>query len=385
MPWPDQNFTSRVMKHTLLILLVCAPYLLMAQKKTKTADAPVSANQNLKPQRKASNVILIVAEGMGLSQLTAGLYTNDNRLQAERFTNMGFLKAHSTVDLSGDNGSAATAFACGVKTYPGAIGVGRDSQVVKNILEEATEKGLSTGIVTTGAITEATAAGFYAHLKQIRSEEEVAEQLLGKNIDLLIGGGENYFTQRKDQRNLLKGFEDKGYFVSDFAKSGLSGLEIDFSKKFLWFSSLEQPLSRAQGREYLAPATKFGTTFLQKHSDKGFFLLVNATQIETGGANNDNALITSEMLDMDQAVGLALNFAKENNETLVILAGNHETGGYALNPGSEFGKMNPAFTTKGNTGQLVPIMAFGPAAELFSGIIDNTEVYGKLRRALGWE
>jgi alkaline phosphatase len=375
------------MKHTLLILLSCAPLLLLAQKKTRSnADsAPVSANHDLKPQRKASNVILIIAEGMGLSQFSAGLYTNDNRLQAERFTNMGFLKANSTLDLAGDNGSAATAFASGVKTYPGAAGVNRDSQSVKNIFEEAIEKGLSTGIVTTGALTEATPAGFYAHLKQTKSEEEVALQLLDKNIDLLIGGGENFFTRRKDQQNLLQAFERKGYFVSDFAKSGLSGLEIDFSKKFLWFSALELPESRAEGREYLAPATKFGAAFLQKHSDKGFFLLVNATQIETGGANNDNALITSEMLDMDQAVGLALNFAKENPETLVILAGNHETGGYALNPGSEFGKMNPAFTTKGNTGQLVPIMALGPAAELFSGIIDNTEVYHKLRRALGWE
>ena len=113
--------------------------------------------------------------------------------------------------------------------------------------------------------------------------------------------------------------------------------------------------------------------------------MIEGSQIDWGGHANDSDYIISEMIEFDKAIGVVLDFAKEDGETLVIVTADHETGGYALNPGSKMDSISPAFTTKDHTAVLIPVFAWGPGAELFGGIYENTAIYGKMRRAVGFE
>jgi alkaline phosphatase len=125
--------------------------------------------------------------------------------------------------------------------------------------------------------------------------------------------------------------------------------------------------------------------FLLNRSSKGFFLVVEGAQIDWGGHANDSDYIIQEMLDFDRAIGKILEFAKEDGETLVIVTGDHETGGFAINPGSKFGDFIPAFTTDYHTGALIPVFAYGPGSGLFNGIFENTAIYEKIRLALQFD
>ena len=111
--------------------------------------------------------------------------------------------------------------------------------------------------------------------------------------------------------------------------------------------------------------------------------MVEGSQIDWGGHSNDGKLVVDEMLDFDQVVKEALRYAQKDGETLVVVTGDHESGGLAINPGSEMDNLQLVFTTNGHTAAMVPVFAYGPSAELFSGIYENTEIYHKMKQALG--
>merc|ERR1712127_644568 len=150
---------------------------------------------------KAKNVIFMVGDGMGVSQITAGMIKNNNHLNLERFPIVGLHKSYSSDNLITDSAAGATAFASGVKTYNGAIGVNPKKKPVKTILEECEEKGMATGMVTTSTIVHATPASFIAHQPSRKMYEEIAADFLKTEIDLFIGGGKKYFDRREtDER-----------------------------------------------------------------------------------------------------------------------------------------------------------------------------------------
>lgn len=359
-----------------LTLLLCGP--VWSQKKPKTVVAAA-------PLRQAKNVILLIGDGMGLTHISAGMYFNNNQSQFERFPVAGLHKAYSANDLITDSGAGATAFASGIKTYNGAIGVNTDSMPVKTILEQAKEKGLSTGMVVTSTLTHATPASFIAHVRNRKFDEEIATFFLKTEVDFLAGGGKKFFDQRTtDNRNLVKELQAKGYQINDFSQNAESATPPDPSKNFIYFSSDGDPAKASEGRTYLAPYSVAAAKHLKQRSEKGFFLMIEGSQIDRGGHANNSDYIISEVVDFDKTIGKILDFAAADGETLVIVTADHETGGYAINPGSELGKIRGAFTTNLHTAQLVPVFAFGPGAELFSGIYENTAIYEKMKMVLGW-
>ena len=115
-----------------------------------------SPSNDLRPAREAKNVILLIGDGMGLTQISAGLYSNNNNLELERFPVVGLHKPYAANSLITDSAAGATAFACGIKTYNGAIAVDTDTNSVRTILEEAEARGLATGLVATSTIVHAT-------------------------------------------------------------------------------------------------------------------------------------------------------------------------------------------------------------------------------------
>jgi alkaline phosphatase len=135
----------------------------------------------------------------------------------------------------------------------------------------------------------------------------------------------------------------------------------------------------------LLDASDFAIDNLKKN-EKGFFLMIEGSQIDWGGHDNNVPYIVTEMLDFDRVVGKVLEFASKNKETLVVITADHETGGFSINGGDlSTGLVEGKFTTGGHTGVMVPVYSYGPKAELFSGIMENTDIYYKFKEVLGWK
>lgn len=332
----------------------------------------------------ARNIIFLIGDGMGLGHISAALYANDNSLNLEQFTHIGFQKTYSANDLITDSAAGATAFACGVKTYNGAIGLTVDSAACETILEELQGQGYATGLVATATIVHATPAAFAAHQPIRVFYEEIAEDLAASGVDYLVGGGKRYFDRReKDERDLIREMEGNSYYVTSYLEHELKDLVPSPMSRFCYFAADKHPLTKAAGRDYLPRAVSMGASFLGRRSNTGFFLMAEGSMIDWGGHSNDGGLVIEETKDFDRAVKEALNFARRDRETLVIVTADHESGGMALNPGSSFESINASFTTNGHTAAMVPVFAYGPGAELFDGIYENTEIYYKMRQALG--
>lgn len=333
--------------------------------------------------RKADNIILMIGDGMGLSQLSAALYSRNKELAIFSMPVVGFHKPNSANELITDSAAGATAFSCGVKTYNGAIGMTRDTVPCTTILSELEYRGYATGLIATSTVVHATPAAFIAHRPMRVQYEEIAEDFLKEEIDLFIGGGKRYFDRReKDERDLISELESRNYFVSDYFKNELNLIMPSARQNFAYFTADKHPLTRSAGRSYLPYATQFGASFLKRRKKQGFFLMVEGSQIDWGGHSNDLGLVIDETLDFDEAVAEALRFARRDGNTLVIVTADHECGGMSLLPESKRQDIQAAFTTNGHTGTLIPVFAYGPSAALFSGVYENTEIYHKMREAL---
>lgn len=335
------------------------------------------------PVKKPKNIVLLIGDGMGLTQISAGLYSNNNHLNLERFPFIGLHKSYAWDDLVTDSAAGATAFASGVKTYNAAIGVDKDTMAVPTLVEILEGRGYKTGIVATCSVTHATPASFFAHAASRRLYEEIATFLPKSGVDIFVGGGKKYFNQRTiDNRNIIAELEAEGYTVNDFDAANLPEISGTSGKKFGFFTADEEPVSLLNGRDYFIPAVEITHQFLTEANENGYFLMIEGSQIDWGGHANESDYIISEMIEFDQVIGKVLDWAEKDGETLVVVTADHETGGYAINPGSTMEKIIPAFTTKSHTAALIPVFAYGPGAELFSGIFENTAIFHKILETL---
>lgn len=326
----------------------------------------------------------MIGDGMGLSQISAGIYSTEKPLAIEHFPVIGFHKTYSSDNLITDSAAGATAIACGVKTFNNAIGITPDSIPCQSILELAEERGLSTGLVATSSIVHATPAAFIAHQPLRALYESIAADFLTTEIDFIVGGGKKYFDRRKvDNRNLYKELENKGYQVSDYFQQSLKRTTVNPLKNFAYFTADREPVGAINGRDYLPFASKLAVNFLDQHSEAGFFVMIEGSQIDWQGHYNDGDGLIAEMKDFDQAIEQVLHFAVKDQQTLVIITADHETGGLSLTRSPDKGELEVAFTSTKHTAALVPVFAYGPGSELFRGIYENTEIYGKMRKALG--
>ncbi|MEI7830994.1 MAG: alkaline phosphatase [Prolixibacteraceae bacterium] len=342
---------------------------------------PVQQYSQVDSKKSPKNIILMIGDGMGLAHIYAAMTANGGSLFLQNFIYCGFSKTYSSSDYITDSAAGATALACGVKSYNGAIGVDPDKKPVTNICELAGKKGLKTGLVSTSAINHATPACFVAHQSSRSSYEDIAADFLKANIDVFIGGGLKSFENRKDGRNLSNELKEKGYQVlykiEDIQKvqSGkLAGLTAD-----------EHNNPMPKRGEMLVPATETAINLLSQ-SKKGFFLMVEGSEIDFLAHNNNTTGVVLETLDFDRAIGTALAFASKNKETLIIVLADHETGGMTLSSGNnKTGDVGAKFGNTDHTGICVPVFAYGPGADQFGGFMENTEIGMKMQRLLKLE
>lgn len=334
------------------------------------------------PNKTPKNIILLIGDGMGLTQVSTSFYFNKNKSNFLRFKEIGLHQNTPVGAKITDSASGATAFAAGVKTYNGAIGVDQDTQAVETILEILTQKGLSSGVISTSSITHATPGSFYAHVRSRRMQEEIAFQLMNSKVDFFAGGGINYFAKRKDGQNLIAGLENKGFTVDTTAlPNKRTKLSIDNKYGFIYGRDALPKMESGRG-DFLPDATKLALNYLSQDND-GFFLMVEGSQIDWGGHANDANYIIEEMKDFDKTIGVAMDFAEKDGNTLVVVTADHETGGFALSSAKvrkqdDYRGLAPTFSTGGHTAALIPVFAYGPGAERFMGIYQNNDIFGKL-------
>jgi len=387
------NKTSRLLNHLIFSILMVGFISLPGYGQEEYKDPKNKALNELYPggsfyevqnyvqptgKKQPKNIILMIGDGMGLAQVYSAMTANGGHLFLENFKNIGFSKTYSSDNYITDSAAGGTALSAGIKTYNGAIGVDPDKQPVPNIREMAEKKGLKTGLVSTSAITHATPASFIAHASSRNSYEDIAADFLKTNIDVFIGGGIKNFEDRKDGKNLSKELKDKGYQVL----YNIEDIQKIKSGKLAGFTAQEHDAPMPERGEILVPATQTAINLLSQ-GKKGFFLMVEGSEIDFLAHENKTPGVVLETLDFDRAIGAALKFAASNGETLIIVTADHETGGMTLNGGDyKTGKVIGKFTSGGHTGIAVPVYAFGPGAEQFTGFMENTDIAKKMMKLL---
>lgn len=326
------------------------------------------------------NIILFIGDGMGVAHFTAAVTVSGTQLHTADMPVVGLSKTNSYDGYLTDSGAGGTAIATGVKTRYGMIGMHPDSTVVESIVEIAKRNGLSTGVVSTSSITHATPASFVAHNISRGNHEEIANDFTTGKIDLFMGGGLNYFTQRKDSADLTVKLKEIGYSVVTNPDE-LAGITSD--KLAGLFYPRHMP-KLSEGRSIsLSLMTRKAIEILSKN-EKGFFLMVEGALIDFAGHDGDADNIVRELLEMDEAVGEALDFASKKGKTLVIVTSDHETGGMALTGGNlHERRVTATFASTDHTGVMVPVFASGPGATKFGGVMENTEIFERMIMALG--
>ncbi len=322
-------------------------------------------------KKKPLKIILMIGDGMGLAQICAASVVNDG-LYLELLKAIGFIKTSSADDYITDSAAGATAFSTGEKTYNNAIGVGLDTLKRKTILEMAEEAGLSTGLISTCSVTHATPASFFAHQKHRKMHQEIANDFYGKGIDYVAATGKPYFDLNK--------LKNDGYHV----QVGGNFLSEKGSKNF-WFynDSIHPPKANVRGN-WLQDATKNGIELLNQNK-QGFFMMIEGSQIDWGGHDNDLDYVVNELIDFDKAIKEAVEFAKKDGNTLVIITADHETGGLSLNEGDlKNKKVMGHFSSKEHSGIMVPVFSFGPGSEHFTGTMQNTDIFKKMKMLYGF-
>ena len=392
-----------------------------------------SRRGRLNPDRVPKNVILMIGDGMGVSQITLARLLH-GKLALDEFPVTGLMTTHSADGWVTDSASAATAMSTGIKTYNGAIAVDVNKKPIRTILEDAEARGLTTVLITSSKITHATPAAFAAHVVSRGMEEEIAKQYLDSGVDYLIGGGRKFFPE-----DLKKKFAARSIHLQLHAEGHV-------------------PYVIDEGRPFLPEAVRSVFNWVIDNP-KGFFMMIEGARIDHACHASDAASAVAEMMDFDRAVREVLRFAKEDGSTLVIVTADHATGGMAISEKVELyrdrfkrvrgsaeamaakvreghelkdvladwanvtdltreeellfdstkGKYDPASVigeivskrlgvtfipfayrrvppnrTHGHDGAMVPVYAYGPGMGRFSGTIDNTDIADNIRLLTGW-
>ncbi|WP_051315409.1 alkaline phosphatase [Algoriphagus terrigena] len=320
------------------------------------------------------NIILLIGDGNGLAQISAGLFANGGDLNLAQLKNMGLIKTQAADDFTTDSAAGATALATGTKTNNRALGVAPDGPVLSNLPDILAEYQFVSGIITTDQLTGATPASFYAHHPERDESDQIAAYLPKSELDLFIGGGGKAFEPQLSNLKSV-GFE----LVEQLDQVAKSNAD-----RVGFFSAPGSNPSMEKGRgDFLSQSALAATTFLQR-KNQPLFLMIESAMIDSGGHGNSTATIVEEMLDFDRTIGEMMRYADENPGTLLIITADHETGGVSIPQGNlETGEVELAFHSDDHTGILVPIFAYGPHSDDFRGIFENSEVFDKVMELVG--
>lgn len=327
---------------------------------------------------KVDNVILMIADGMGISHFSSAWIANKGHMNIDNCMYTGLVKTFCANKLITDSGAAGTAMATGQKANYHSIAVDVNNNPLHSLTDLAIEKELATGIVVTCGLTDATPATFCANNPDRDNEEELASDFLDCGVDFIFGGGRNKFHKRSDNRDLMVEMKENGYEVCTTLDETLDAKN---NKVFAVLEEGQLPLASNRG-DLFQKATKKTLEVLSKNKN-GFFAMIEGSRIDDCGHWNDLPKLVKEIGDFDRTVGQVLQWAEKDGKTLVVILSDHETGGLSITGGDILnGEVTGKFANKSHSGILVPVYTYGPQSNQFTGIIDNTDIFKKIKSAL---
>jgi len=318
---------------------------------------------SLKKSSKPKNVILLIGDGMGPGQVSL-LYYFLKHTQNESMKSIDYAFEKMNKNMIGisstqpygnivvDSACSATQLASGESSRSEMIGLDINGDPIETILEKAQKRGLSTGLVTDTRMTHATPAAFATHVANRWSEDDIAVGYLDSMPDVLLSGGANRFvpkghkellsnhftvkSRRSDKRNLLREAKEKNYQIIHSKKElkniqsnkKLLGLFTDHSMPdALWFHN-----QKNNPKRQIPTLLEMSQVAIEKLSknDKGFFLMIEAGQIDWAGHRNDAGTMLHEMLSMNETLNWVANWVKDHPDTLLVVTADHETGAFGL-------------------------------------------------------
>jgi alkaline phosphatase len=340
---------------------------------------------NIQGAEKPKNIIILIGDGMGLNYVAANVLMHEDS-PFRKFTTIGLSITRSIDELITDSAASATAIATGHPTRNKHISVDTNYNKLYTIFEHARSLGMATGIVVTDNIPGGTPAPFFAHHFSRHKYLEIAEQLVNSKLDVAIGGGAKYLLplenggSRKDSVNLVDELEQRNYKVYNNFNDLFNSSSSEKIFGLLDMGSL--PVTSQ--RDYsLGDLSSIAIEHLNEN-DEGFIMVVEGSQIDWAGHDSNYVYLLSEMGDFASAVNIALEFAEDDGETLVVVTSDHDTGGMTITDGSfNADSLKIQFINKHHTAGFVGIFASGPGSEIFNGVYDNYMIGRKLFKLLG--
>ena len=376
-----------------------------------------SCNNNVAEKPQVKNVIYLIGDGMGFGAVSSLLLSEDSVTGFEQAPVIGLSETCSANNYVTDSPAGGTALACGIRTKNGYLGVDPEGKPLTSILRKAQAMGKRSGIVVNTVLTEATPAAFYAGVTSRSMSFDIAKQFTESGVDVAIGAGLEPFIKRPDSLDLTATLINKGYDVHLDWKTVLNttskkfvgilpmgdvhrrnesgnttagaadGAEVCLAAKLAASSEENGDTTRlSEPTVYLEKATAKALEVLSNDNRQGFFLMIESAIIDGYGHNNDSEGMIEEMKEFDNTLRQLVAYVNQHPETLLVVTADHETGGTGVSYKSyEVGSTTPvqlSFSTKGHTGTVVPIFAYGAGAEAFAGIMKNTDLPKKMEELM---
>ncbi len=319
------------------------------------------------------NIIFLIGDGMGLEQVSCAWVLNHGKLNLDNMSHIGLSRTYATDELITDSGAGGTALAAGVKTAYSHVGTAADTTDLYSILVDAAKVGKKTGTVVTCHFADATPCDFCCHNEYRYNQDDLIADYVTCGVDYLAGGGLDWFTvNRKDGRDITKEMAAAGYTVA-LTEEELMQAELPVIGIL---SPDNLPVAQERGdlfRHMVAQGLKELSA-----NENGFVMMIEGSCIDDWLHGNDIEKAMEELLDFDRTLGDVLEFAAKDGHTLVVVTADHSTGCLTLQDGNlEKGEIGVFFASESHNGIAVPVYAWGPGSEKFTGIRENAE-WGQL-------
>jgi len=353
-------------------------------------------------------ILLFIGDGLGEAHRTAARWSSvgqGGQLNMDQFPYTSWTKTASADNAVTDSAAAATALATGIKTNNGILGMDPNGTLWTTILEWAQDRGFAVGLVTTTEVSDATPAGFASHILDRDQTTDIVLQMIEHRPNVLLGGGEDEFLPsnttgcypkpgvRTDGRNLIQEAITEGYtyVCTEAAFNAIDPLSTTYLLGLFGDNGMARPYKPS-----MAKMTAKAISILSPDPD-GFFLMVEGGRLDKAAHNNDAVNVIQDTLAFDAAIQIGINYAATNTNAIVIVTGDHETGGMSVSLTSsgkpdedgpfEMPNGTPFYinwTTTFHTGVDVPTTASGYLGDQLLGTYENTHIYEVMRRVIGW-
>ena len=331
---------------------------------------------NIQPvvESQPLSVIFLMADGLGINQITAAWHQQDF-LNLQQYPYSGLVFTHANNRFVTESGAANTALMTGIKTNYGFLAIDPNENSIETLYEFTKKNAYLTGLISTSYMADATLASLFTHRNNRYDHEEIILDYFHNYPDFAVAGGQKHFDNRTDGKNLLDSLSSKG--VNVFYTLNEMNLISKLPCLGMMHESLPPYLSDGR-KDFLLQSSQKA---LDLFSNKPFFLYIESAHIDKAGHDMDIDIQLEETLEYDRLAGLALSYAKAHENVLVIAISDHECGALTLLSGDNF-DYTPNYAIDEHSGEMVAVFAYGPGAENFTGMMDNADIYFKIKNLI---